>query len=76
LDSEQVNQVCQWVYPWLDLKALNFHGVERALLIKNWFFYALLPSLAFAVLSLAGDMLTPVYALLSLLLLSGLVYLS
>ncbi|MBE0377243.1 PH domain-containing protein [Pseudoalteromonas prydzensis] len=76
LDSEQVNQVCQWVYPWLDLKTLNFMGVEKALLIKNWLFYALLPSLALAVLCVVGDMLTLVYALLSLLLLSGLVYLS
>ncbi|WP_392344421.1 PH domain-containing protein [Pseudoalteromonas prydzensis] len=76
LDTEQVNQVCQWLYPWLDLKTLNFKGVEKALLIKNWLFYALLPSLVFAVLSVLGDMLTPVYALLSLLLLSGLVYLS
>ncbi|MEH6394505.1 PH domain-containing protein [Pseudoalteromonas sp.] len=76
LDTEQVNQVCQWLYPWLDLKTLNFKGVEKALLIKNWLFYALLPSLVFAVLCVVGNKLTPLYALLSLLLLSGLVYLS
>ncbi|BDF96062.1 PH domain-containing protein [Pseudoalteromonas sp. KAN5] len=76
LDVEQVNQVCQWLYPWLDFKALNFKRVERALLIKNMFVYALIPSLLFAGLCMMSDTLTPAYGVLSFLLLSVLVYLS
>jgi len=44
LNSEQVDSVCQWIYPWFNSKKLQFNGVERALLYKNLSFYALTPS--------------------------------
>jgi putative membrane protein len=44
LNEEQVNNVCQWIYPWFNSKKLNFKGAERALLYKNLFFYAFIPS--------------------------------
>ena len=46
LTQEQVDNVCQWIYPWFDSKKLAFKAVERALLYKNMVFYALLPSVA------------------------------
>ena len=46
LTQEQVDNVCQWIYPWFDSKKLAFNAVERALLYKNTVFYALLPSVA------------------------------
>ena len=45
LNSEQVESVCQWIYPWFSSKKLAFKGAERALLYKNLVFYALIPSL-------------------------------
>ena len=45
LNSEQVDSVCQWIYPWFSSKKLAFKGAERALLYKNLVFYALIPSL-------------------------------
>ncbi|MCK8119050.1 PH domain-containing protein [Pseudoalteromonas sp. 2CM37A] len=44
LNSEQVDSVCQWIYPWFNSKKLQFNGAERALLYKNLSFYALIPS--------------------------------
>ncbi|MGB6139609.1 MAG: PH domain-containing protein [Pseudoalteromonas rhizosphaerae] len=81
LSLEQVKQVCQWVHPWLnltsdDFKALNFKGVEKALLIKNLCFYALLPSALIAFMGYAGQGYSPLYGLLCAVLLSSLVYLS
>ncbi|WP_372761234.1 PH domain-containing protein [Pseudoalteromonas sp.] len=50
LNITQVNTVCQWIYPWFNIKNQAFTGAERALLYKNLMFYALLPSaLVFAV---------------------------
>ncbi|MGO3442120.1 MAG: PH domain-containing protein [Pseudoalteromonas distincta] len=44
LNSEQVDSVCQWIYPWFNSKKLAFKRAERALLYKNLGFYSLLPS--------------------------------
>lgn len=44
LNNEQVDSVCQWIYPWFNSKKLQFNGAERALLYKNLSFYALIPS--------------------------------
>ena len=44
LNSEQVDSVCQWIYPWFNSKKLQFNGAEPALLYKNLSFYALIPS--------------------------------
>ncbi|KPV99328.1 PH domain-containing protein [Pseudoalteromonas sp. P1-11] len=44
LNSEQVDSICQWIYPWFNSKKLQFNGAERALLYKNLSFYALIPS--------------------------------
>lgn len=44
LNSEQVDSVCQWIYPWFNSKKLQFNGAKRALLYKNLSFYALIPS--------------------------------
>jgi len=44
LNSEQVDSVCQWIYPWFNTKKLQFNGAEPALLYKNLSFYALIPS--------------------------------
>ena len=44
LNSEQVDSVCQWIYPWFNSKKLVFKRAERALLYKNLGFYSLLPS--------------------------------
>ncbi len=44
LNSEQVDSVCQWIYPWFNSKKLQFNGAEQALLYKNLSFYALIPS--------------------------------
>lgn len=76
LDEQQVNQVCQWLYPWFDTNKLLFKGVEKALLVKNLFFYALLPSFAVLLLSIFSQHISVIYPLLSLILCSGLVWLS
>ncbi len=81
LKREQVNQMLQRIYPWLgqteiDFKALQFKGVEQALLIKNLFFYAFIPSLLFAVFNyyiLASHLF---YSVVIVAVLSCLVYLS
>jgi len=44
LNNEQVDSVCQWIYPWFNSKKLQFNGAEPALLYKNLSFYALIPS--------------------------------
>ena len=44
LNSEQVDSICQWIYPWFNSKKLQFNGAEPALLYKNLSFYALIPS--------------------------------
>lgn len=49
LNNEQVNSVCQWIYPWFNNSALAFKQAERALWYKNLVLYALLPSLLVAV---------------------------
>ncbi|KPH93872.1 stress protein [Pseudoalteromonas porphyrae] len=81
LTLEQVKQACQWVHPWIntegfDFKTLNFKGVEKALLIKNLFLYAFLPSLIFAIFGYFNEVINPFYSALSFTLLSMLVYLS
>ena len=44
LNNEQVDSICQWIYPWFNSKKLQFNGAEPALLYKNLSFYALIPS--------------------------------
>ncbi|ETJ46597.1 PH domain-containing protein [Pseudoalteromonas agarivorans] len=44
LNNEQVDSVCQWIYPWFNSKKLQLNGAEPALLYKNLSFYALIPS--------------------------------
>ena len=44
LNSEQVDSVCQWIYPWFNSKKLVFKRADRAFLYKNLGFYSLLPS--------------------------------
>ncbi|MEQ2351742.1 PH domain-containing protein [Pseudoalteromonas piscicida] len=76
LNSEQVDSVCQWIYPWFNSKKLQFNGAERALLYKNLSFYALIPSaivllgcylgdfnawLSLGVLLILAGLVTPAY---------------
>jgi putative membrane protein len=49
LSTEQVDSVCQWIYPWFNSKKLIFKRPERALLYKNLIVYALLPSVLAAI---------------------------
>lgn len=76
LDTQQVNLVCQWIYPWFDTRELIFKSVEKALLIKNLGFYAVLPSVPIAILCIINQGVSFIYPLLSLGLFSGLVWLS
>ncbi|KTF13682.1 PH domain-containing protein [Pseudoalteromonas sp. H105] len=81
LNIAQVNQTLLWVYPWLnrdnfDFKALNFKGVEKALLYKNTVFYALLPSLIIGVGGYISDVLHPLHGVVGFCFLSVFVYLS
>ncbi|ASM51555.1 putative membrane protein [Pseudoalteromonas espejiana DSM 9414] len=75
LNSEQVDSVCQWIYPWFNSKKLQFNGAERALLYKNLSFYALLPSIAVFGVCYLGQF-NSWLSLGALLVLSGLVTLS
>jgi len=55
LNSEQVDSVCQWIYPWFNSKKLLFKQAERALLYKNLGFYAVLPSAVVFLVCYLGD---------------------
>lgn len=81
LKREQVNQTLQRVYPWLseanfDFKALKFKGVEQALLLKNFLFYSLIPSLLFSLFNYYVVASHALYSICILAVLSCLVYLS
>lgn len=81
LDVTQVNQMLLWIYPWLDqtgfdLKALNFKGVERALLLKNLCFYALTPSVLLAAFSYVTEVINPLFCIFIFALLSMFAFLS
>ena len=76
LDKQQVNQVCQWLHPWFDIQELVFEHVEKALLIKNLFFYAVLPSLTIFLLCIFNQNVSFTYPIVSLVLFSVLVWLS
>ena len=75
LNSEQVDSVCQWIYPWFNSKKLAFKRAERALLYKNLGFYALLPSALVFVFCFIADINTLI-SLGVLVVFSGLVTLS
>jgi len=55
LNSEQVDSVCQWIYPWFNSKKLLFKQAERALLYKNLGFYAVLPSVVVLLVCYLGE---------------------
>jgi putative membrane protein len=75
LTNEQVDNVCQWIYPWFNSKKLAFKRAERALLYKNLGFYALLPSALVFVFCFFVDINTLI-SLGFLVIFSGLVTLS
>ncbi|KAA1162751.1 stress protein [Pseudoalteromonas fuliginea] len=75
LNSEQVDSVCQWIYPWFNSKKLAFKRAERALLYKNLGFYSLLPSALVFGFCFIADINTLI-SLGVLVVLSGLVTLS
>ena len=75
LNNEQVDSVCQWIYPWFNSKKLQFNGAEPALLYKNLSFYALIPSAIVLLGCYLGDFNTWL-SLGVLLILAGLVTLA